>query len=147
MLAHVRILGPRRYPAGAEPSCGAAVLDIDYVLRYTPFVLTLIVAPVLIGGTFVVAKILAPRQPSDLKRTTFESGMPSEPGDWSQMNIRYYLYAILFVVFEVEILFILPWTVVVRGLGPTAFFEMMLFLGILLFGLAYAWRKGVLEWK
>jgi NADH-quinone oxidoreductase subunit A len=123
------------------------VLNTDYVLRYTPLVLILFVGPIMIGGALVVARLLAPRQAEELKPSTYESGMPSVPEPFTQVNLRYYLFAILFVLFEVEVLFILPWTVVVRELGAAAFAEMMLFLGILLFGLAYAWRKGVLQWR
>ncbi len=123
------------------------MLDVEYVLKYTPLVLTIVAGVGLVGAGLLIARVLAPRQASNWKRTTFESGMPSEPGEWTQSNIRYYLYAILFVVFEVEALFILPWTIVLRGLGPAAFAEMMVFLGILLFALAYAWRKGVLQWR
>lgn len=123
------------------------MLNPDYVLTYTPFVITAIVVPVLVAVVLILARILAPRQASDLKRTTYESGMASEPGSFAQMHVRYYLYAILFVIFEVELLFILPWTVVARGLGPAAFFEMVAFVGVLVVGYIYAWRKGVLQWR
>jgi len=123
------------------------VLNLDYVLTYTPFVITVVVAPLVVVVAFILARVLAPSQRSDLKATTYESGMPSEPGEFTQMHLRYYLYAILFVIFEVELLFILPWTVVAQGLGPTAFFELLLFVGVLLFGYVYAWRKGVLQWR
>jgi NADH-quinone oxidoreductase subunit A len=63
------------------------------------------------------------------------------------MNLRYYLYAILFLVFEIESVFLFPWTVVYKRIGPFAFWEMALFVSMLLFGLAYAWRKGVLTWE
>ena len=66
---------------------------------------------------------------------------------WSQMNLRYYLYAFVFLIFEVEAVFLFPWAVMFRQLGLFAFWEMMLFLAMLLFGLAYAWRKGVLQWE
>jgi len=66
---------------------------------------------------------------------------------WAQYHVRYYLYAILFLIFEVEAVFIFPWAMILDKLGQTAFLEMMVFLGILAFGLAYAWRKGVLAWE
>jgi NAD(P)H-quinone oxidoreductase subunit 3 len=66
---------------------------------------------------------------------------------WNQMNLRYYLYAILFLIFEIESVFLFPWAVMNRRLGPVVFFEVMLFLGMLLFGLVYAWKKGMLRWE
>ncbi len=123
------------------------MLDVEYLLKYAPLAFTIVAGVVLVGMTFLIARLMAPRQASSWKLTTFESGMPSEPGDWAQTNIRYYLYAILFVIFEVEALFILPWTIVLRDLGPAAFAEMMVFLGVLAFALIYAWRKGVLQWR
>jgi NADH:ubiquinone oxidoreductase subunit 3 (subunit A) len=63
------------------------------------------------------------------------------------MNIRYYFFAILFLIFEIEAVFLFPWAVTLKELSAVAFYEMMLFLGILLFGLAYAWRKGLLAWE
>ena len=123
------------------------MLDSDYVLQYTPLILTVILAAVIAVAAFLIAKVMSPSLPESWKGTIYESGIASEPGEFAQMNIRYYLYAILFVLFEVEVLFILPWTVVVAGLGAAAFAEMMVFIGVLLFGLAYAWRKGVLQWR
>jgi len=65
---------------------------------------------------------------------------------WVQFNLRFYVYALLFLVFDVEVAFIIPWAVVFKELGLFAFVEMMIFIGILILGLAYAWRKGALEW-
>ena len=65
---------------------------------------------------------------------------------WSQFNVRYYLFSLVFVVFDVEIIYLYPWAVVARQLGPFAFYEILIFLVILTLGLVYAWRKGALEW-
>jgi len=65
---------------------------------------------------------------------------------WSQFNVRYYLFSLIFVVFDVEIIYLYPWAVVARQLGPFAFYEILIFLVILTLGLVYAWRKGALEW-
>ena len=90
--------------------------------------------------------ILAPQQYARLKRTIYECGMESTGAGWRQMQIRYYLLAILFVIFAVEGVFLFPWAVVLGEIGTFAFVEMLVFMGILFFGLIYAWRKGAFEW-
>lgn len=93
-----------------------------------------------------VVWLLAPRQESPQKSITYESGVLPFGQAWAQFNVRYYLFALIFVVFDVEVIYLYPWAVVFRQLGPVAFFEMLVFLLILLVGLVYAWRKGALEW-
>jgi NADH-quinone oxidoreductase subunit A len=114
---------------------------------YSPVIAGVLVGIVFMASTLFVANLLAPRVRSRGKETIYECGMPSIGQGWSQMNLRYYLYAILFLIFEIEAVFLFPWAVVYRRLGPAVFWEMMLFLAMLLFGLAYAWRKGVLRWE
>ena len=93
-----------------------------------------------------VVWVLAPRQESPQKNITYESGVLPFGQAWAQFNVRYYLFALIFVVFDVEVIYLYPWAVVFRQLGPVAFVEMLAFLLILLIGLVYAWRKGALEW-
>jgi NAD(P)H-quinone oxidoreductase subunit 3 len=93
-----------------------------------------------------VVWVLAPRQESPQKNITYESGVLPFGQAWAQFNVRYYLFALIFVVFDVEVIYLYPWAVVFRQLGPVAFVEMLAFLSILLIGLVYAWRKGALEW-
>ncbi len=114
---------------------------------YSPVIAGVVVGIVFMASTLFVANLLAPRVRSRGKETIYECGMPSIGQGWSQMNLRYYLYAILFLIFEIEAVFLFPWAVVYRRLGAAVFWEMMLFLAMLLFGLAYAWRKGVLRWE
>jgi NADH:ubiquinone oxidoreductase subunit 3 (subunit A) len=73
--------------------------------------------------------------------------LESEGDPWVQFRVQYYVYALLFVIFDVEVVFIYPWALVWKGLGPVVLAEMVLFLAILAVGLVYAWKKGVLEWK
>ncbi len=94
----------------------------------------------------VLAKFVAPKKPNPTKQAPYECGMEASGDPWVQFNVQYYIYALLFVIFDVEILFILPWALVWRNLGIMAFIEMILFIAILGVGLAYAWRKGALEW-
>ncbi|OGR82111.1 MAG: NAD(P)H-quinone oxidoreductase subunit 3, partial [Elusimicrobia bacterium RIFCSPHIGHO2_01_FULL_64_10] len=79
-------------------------------------------------------------------RTTYECGPDPVGPAWVQLNVRFYLFALLFVVFDVETLFIYPWALAYRTLGMTGFVEMLIFIAVLFLGLVYAWRKGSLQW-
>jgi len=93
-----------------------------------------------------IGKLLRPHKPSEEKETTYESG--NEPVGVGQVrfNIRYYLYALMFVLFDVETVFLYPWAVAYDKLGLFALVEMLIFVGLLLIGLIYAWKKKVLKW-
>jgi NADH:ubiquinone oxidoreductase subunit 3 (subunit A) len=95
----------------------------------------------------ISARILAPFSRSSAKATPYECGMLPIGRVRTQMNVRYYLYAILFLVFDAEAVFLFPWAVSFLGVGKAAFFEMVLFLSVLAGGLVYAWKKGALEWR
>ena len=95
----------------------------------------------------LLAKFVAPRKPAPSKQAPYECGMESAGDPWVQFRVQYYIYALLFVIFDVEVVFLYPWALIWKGLGPVVFLEMAIFLGILAVGLIYAWRKGVLEWK
>ena len=101
-----------------------------------------------------VNRVMRPNVPSPLKLSTYECGVESVGTGWAQMNIRYYVFAFLFVIFDVEAVFLLPWALIVGELdgssviSPTyAVVVMFLFIGTLLEGLVYAWKKGVLTWE
>lgn len=103
------------------------------------------------GGLFVLmnvmlSRLLQPRNPHPMKLSTYECGELPEGDSWIQFNIRFYVIALVFLIFEVEIVFLFPWAVVFKQLGMFAFVEMMIFVFILLVGLAYVWAKGDLEW-
>lgn len=103
------------------------------------------------GLTLFLSWLVRPKAPRPEKLTTYECGERPIGQAWSQFNVRYYIYALLFVVFDVETIFLYPWAVRLRaytdlGLGAIMFVEMVVFVVILVFGLAYAWRKGVLKW-
>ena len=95
----------------------------------------------------VGAKFIAPKKPGFTKQSPYECGLESEGDPWVQFRIQYYVYALLFVLFDVEVVFVYPWALIWKGLGSVVFVEMLLFIGILAVALAYAWRKGVLEWE
>ena len=96
---------------------------------------------------FLASYLLAPRRPSELKNLPYECGMLPGPHRWSQINIRYYVFAILFLIFDVEAVFLFPWAVIYLNTLPIVFYEMLVFIGILFFGVIYGWRKGVLQWR
>lgn len=93
------------------------------------------------------AKLLRPSTRAPERRTTYESGMEPVGGAWIQFNIRYYMFALVFVIFDVETVFLYPWAVAFSQLGLLAFIEALIFIAILVVALVYAWRKGALEWS
>ena len=95
---------------------------------------------------FTAARLIAPSRPRPEKLLTYECGIDPVGEGWSQSQIRYYVYGFLFVIFDVESVFLFPWAKVFQSLGYTAVVEMTIFIAILSVGLLYAWRKGVLRW-
>jgi NADH-quinone oxidoreductase subunit A len=99
----------------------------------------------MVGAMLGVGRLLRPTRPQDQKYISYESGV--DPlGGWGQAHVRYYLYALLFVMFDVEAVFIFPWAIRLESLGTFGLIEMIIFIVILALGLLYAWRKGVLKW-
>ena len=94
----------------------------------------------------LVWKVIRPSRYSEEKLTTYECGENPTGSAWVQFNIRFYVFALIFIVFDVEAVFLLPWAVVFRQLGPLAFLEGLVFIAILAVALTYVWRKGDLEW-
>ena len=104
-------------------------------------------AVVLVVGAYVIAKLIGPRSYNQVKGEPFECGIPTRGSSWLPVSIGFYLFAILFLMFDIETVFLYPWAVVVKQFGPMALVSIGFFLLVLIFGLAYAWRKGALEWK
>jgi NADH-quinone oxidoreductase subunit A len=111
------------------------------------FLVVLIVAVVLVGAALLIAMWLAPRSVNPLKGDVYECGIPTRGTSWMQFRVGYYLFAILYLVFDVETVLLFPWAVVMRDMGPRGLASVVFFLVILTLGLAYAWRKGALKWK
>jgi len=108
------------------------------------FLIICILVPIL---GLVLNKFLSPGLSGASTRTTYESGCEPKGGAWIQFNIRYYMFALAFVIFDVETVFLYPWAVAFNQLGLLAFIEALIFISILILGLVYAWRKGALEWS
>jgi len=105
-----------------------------------------IIAAIFVAAGLIVARLLRPHRWYHGKLTTYECGEEPVGTPWVQYNIRFYVVALIFLIFDVEIVFLFPWAVVYQNLGMFAFVEMVIFLVILLVGYAYVWRKGDLEW-
>ncbi|OEU42686.1 NAD(P)H-quinone oxidoreductase subunit 3 [Methanosarcina sp. Ant1] len=115
---------------------------------YIPVAIFLVMALIMPPMTMFIVKQLSPRSKAANKYTTYESGSVPTGTARIQFNVEYYLYAIAFVIFDVEVLFLYPWTTVFKGHGITsiALIEMFAFIFILLFGYIYLWKKGALTW-
>jgi NADH-quinone oxidoreductase subunit A len=115
---------------------------------YTTLGLLLLVGLVVFTVAMLANRLLRTNRPSAAKATTYECGLDPVGGDWAQAQIRYYVYAYLYVLFAVEAVFLFPWAVIFArpGFGMTAVVEMAVFVGVLALGLLYAWRKRVLQW-
>ena len=112
---------------------------MDFILLIT----VILTAVVLVVGAYVVG----PRSYNPVKGQPFECGIPTRGTSWIPVHVGYYLFAILFLMFDIETLFLYPWAVVVKQFGAMALASVGFFMLVLVFGLAYAWRKGALEWK
>ena len=119
----------------------------DFVRQYLTVALMGGLALALIGILLgVVGRILRPDRPQEQKYLTYESGVDPVGSGWTQSQVRYYIFAVLFVMFDVEAVFIFPWAIQLETFGTFGLVEMAVFIIILALGLAYAWRKKVLRW-
>jgi NADH-quinone oxidoreductase subunit A len=125
--------------AGAE-------LFLEYLTRYFPVLVFIFVALGFGVVTLLLSYVVQPKYPEPEKLSTYECG--SEPFSDARMPfpVRYYIFAMLFVIFDVEIIFLYPWAVVFNKIGLIGLLEMMMFIALFLVAYAYAWRKGALEW-
>ena len=116
-------------------------------MNFTLLITVLITAITLVAAAYVVAKLIGHRSYNKVKGEPYECGIPTRGTSWLPSHIGFYLFAILFLMFDVETVFLYPWAVVVKEFGSMALLSIGFFLVVLVLGLAYAWRKGALEWK
>ncbi len=102
---------------------------------------------VLVAGANALSNLISPKSDNPSKREPYESGMITQGPTWVQFKVGYYLYAILFLIFDVEVAFLVPWAVVFKNMGTLALVEILIFLLILGLGLIYAWKKDALRWE
>ncbi|MFZ4719263.1 MAG: NADH-quinone oxidoreductase subunit A [Ilumatobacteraceae bacterium] len=118
----------------------------EFLRDYLTVVWFAAIALVLAGLLLGIAALVRPSKPSAEKNLAYESGVNPVGDGWSQSQVRYYIFALLFVVFDVEAVFMFPWATQLERYGAFGLVEMGIFVFVLLLGLVYAWRKGVLRW-
>ena len=116
-------------------------------MYFTLLVVVILTAIALVAVALGIARAISPRSYNPQKGEAYECGIPTRGRSWMQFKVGYYLFAILFLMFDVETVFLFPWAVVVQDLGVYGLFSILFFFVILILGLAYAWKKGALEWK
>ena len=120
----------------------------NYFWQYGTVGAVAVIGAGVVAGAFLLNRLVRPKMPRPEKATTYECGIDPVGQGWSQTQIRYYIFAFLFVIFDVESVFLFPWAVVFEGFEKAGqvLVEMIIFIGILAIGLLYAWKKKVLEW-
>ena len=116
-------------------------------MNLTLLIVVILTAIALVGIALGVARIVSPRSYNRQKGEAYECGIPTRGRSWMQFKAGYYVFAILFLMFDVEAVFLFPWAVTVQDAGIDGLINILFFMVILILGLAYAWRKGALEWK
>lgn len=114
--------------------------------NYFPVLLFIVVATVVGGAPLLISRLVAPHRPYDAKLSPYECGFEAFEDARMKFDVRYYLVAILFILFDLEIAFLFPWAVALKEIGLFGFISMMIFLFILIIGFIYEWKKGALEW-
>ena len=123
------------------------IYNVIIFMFFYLLITVVLTAVVLVVAAYVIAKLIGPRSYNPVKGEPYESGIPTRGSSWLPVSVGFYLFAILFLMFDIETVFLYPWAVVVKQFGPMALVSIGFFLLVLIFGLAYAWRKGALEWK
>lgn len=144
MLASFVQSGPN---AQLLPLSESPLVIQEFFADYIAVLIAAILGITIVGLALAANRVLAPRQATRVKALTYECGMLPIGRSRTQVHFRYYLFAILFLIFDIEAVFLVPWAVSFLGIGEAAFYEMLLFILILAFGLLYAWKKGVLRWR
>jgi len=115
--------------------------------NYLSILIFLVVGLGLGGVLFLLGYFIGPNRPSEAKSSVYESGFDAFEDARMQFDVRYYLVAILFIIFDLEIAFLFPWAVALDGIGMAGFWAMMIFLAVLVAGFIYEWRRGALNWE
>jgi len=116
-------------------------------MYFTLLIVVILTAITLVAAALTISKAISPHSWNPQKGEAYECGVPTRGRSWMQFKVGYYLFAILFLMFDVETVFLFPWAAVVQELGVAGLVNVLFFLLVLVLGLAYAWKKGALEWK
>ena len=119
----------------------------DFLKDYLPIIVFLLVALVISVAFVAVNYLASPKNPDPEKLSAYECGFEAFDDSRMEFDVRFYLVAILFIIFDLEIAFLFPWAISLGSLGALGFWSMMIFLGILTIGFIYEWKKGALEWE
>ena len=119
----------------------------EFLKDYLPIILFLIIAFGLSCAFVIVNFILSPKKPDPEKLSAYECGFEAFDDSRMEFDVRFYLVAILFIIFDLEIAFLFPWAISLGNIGAVGFWSMMIFLGVLTIGFIYEWKKGALEWE
>ena len=111
------------------------------------FIVVLVTAIIMVVAALIIGKLLAPKSTNAQRGEPYECGIPTRGTSWMQFKVGYYLFAILFLMFDVETVLLFPWATIMKSLGTMGLVSVAFFLLVLVLGLAYAWKKGALEWK
>ncbi len=122
-------------------------MPIGYAETYFPVLVQILIAIAVAGGMIGASAVLGRRVKDAVKSSPYESGMPPIGNARERFSVKFYLVAMVFILFDIEAIFLYPWAVVYRQLGLFAFFEMLLFIALVLCGFFYIWKKGVLDWS
>lgn len=114
--------------------------------NWIPVLVTFIFAAIVVGVMVSINSIIGPKRPSAIKSEAFECGNPASGSAWGRFSVRFYLTALLFLIFDVDLVFLYPWAVEIRKLGMFGLVEAVVFIAILSVGLIYAWQRGALDW-
>lgn len=137
---------PSRFPIVAERDV-LYINKILFFMFFTFLIVVILTAVALVVLAMTVANLIGPKSYNKQKAEPYECGIPTRGRSWVQFRVGYYLFAILFLMFDIETVFLFPWAVVVQEVGAYGLISIAFFLLVLILGLAYAWRKGALEWK
>ena len=118
----------------------------NYFARYLPILIHVLLALALAGAIVILSTLVGKRRPSRAKLQPYECGITPVGDARQRFSVKFYLVAMLFILFDVEAIFLYPWAVILRDLKMFGFWEMMVYIGIVLVGLFYVWKKGVLDW-
>jgi NADH-quinone oxidoreductase subunit A len=119
----------------------------DLIGDYLPIFIFLVIAVIVAAAAIALSFLLAKQNPDSEKLSAYECGFPAFDNARAKFDVRFYLVAILFIIFDLEIAFLFPWAVALGDIGLTGFWSMMLFLAVLTIGFIYEWKKGALEWE
>jgi len=118
----------------------------NYFARYLPFLIHMVIAGAIAGGIVTLSWLIGQRKPTKAKMSPYECGMEPVGDTRGRFSVKFYLVAMLFILFDVEAVFIYPWAVILRDLKMFGFWEMVVYIGIFLVAFFYVWKKGILDW-